>query len=81
MISKFEQKKGLNLKESKRACLKLLEAIQRQRKILSGISETEISIECLMEDEDFSESFTREIMINAASEIFGEINNHFSSFK
>jgi len=27
-----------------------MEVIQRQRKILSGISESDISIECLMED-------------------------------
>lgn len=40
MAKKFEEKKGLNIKESKRACLKLLEAIQKQRKILSGIHET-----------------------------------------
>ena len=31
-----------------------MEVIQRQRKILSGISESDISIECLMEDEDLS---------------------------
>lgn len=59
MAAKFEAKKGLNVKENKRACVKLIEAIQKQRKILSGISETDISIECLMEDEDFSEHFTR----------------------
>lgn len=38
VASKFEEKKGLNIRESKRACLKLIEAIQKQRKILSGIN-------------------------------------------
>lgn len=37
MAKKFEQKKGLNVKENKRACIKLMDAIQKQRKILSGI--------------------------------------------
>lgn len=50
MAAKFQDKKGLNIRENKRACVKLTEAIQKQRKILSGIAETDISIECLMED-------------------------------
>lgn len=36
-----------------------MDVIQRQRKILSGISETDISIECLMEDEDLFEPLSR----------------------
>lgn len=36
-----------------------MHAIQKQRKNLSGISETDISIECLMEDEDLFESLSR----------------------
>ena len=44
--------------------------IQRQRKILSGITETEVSIECLMEDEDICENFSRDLMKELAQEIF-----------
>lgn len=40
-----------------------MEAIEKQRKILSGINETEIVIESLMEDEDICEVFTRDIML------------------
>lgn len=46
----FKQKTGLDLNENKKACLKLMEIIQKQRKILTGINETDIVIECLMED-------------------------------
>ena len=66
----FKTKTGLDLYENKKACLKLLETIQRQRKILSGINETEVSIECLMEDEDICENFSRDLMKELAQEIF-----------
>lgn len=36
-----------------------MEAIQRQRKIISGINSTDISIECFMEDEDLCETLSR----------------------
>lgn len=58
----FQEKQGLDLKENKKACLKLLEVIQRQRKILSGIHESDISIECLMEDEDINEPISRKLI-------------------
>ena len=58
----FKQKTGLDLHENKKAVLKLLETLQKQRKMLTGLHESDISIECLMEDEDISEPISRETM-------------------
>lgn len=60
--------------------MKLLEAIQKQRKILSGINETEIVIESLMEDEDLSETFTRDTMIEEAQEVFDSFKELLVTF-
>lgn len=60
--------------------MKLLEAIQKQRKILSGINETEIVIESLMEDEDLSETFTRDMMIEEAQEVFDSFKELLVTF-
>lgn len=49
----------LNLMESKKAVLKLMENIEKQRKVLSGIAEHDLNIECLMEDEDLYYSMKR----------------------
>ena len=72
LSSKFQTQTSLDINDNKKAQIKLIEAIQKQRKILSGINETEISIECLMEDEDFSEPLSRAIMASVASSIFEE---------
>jgi molecular chaperone DnaK (HSP70) len=40
---------GLDLSENRKAIVKLMESIERQRKILSGNIEHDLSIECLME--------------------------------
>lgn len=39
----------IEVKESKKATIKLLESIERQRKILSGNSEYDFNIDCLLE--------------------------------
>lgn len=57
-----------------------MEAIQKQRKILSGINETEIVIESLMEDEDISEVFTRDIMLNESQEVLAQFKDLLVSF-
>ena len=46
----FEQKTQLDLSENRKAVVKLMEYIERQRKILSGNSEFELSCEYLMEE-------------------------------
>jgi molecular chaperone DnaK (HSP70) len=55
-----EQSGGLNPKESKKAQIRLFEAIEKQRKVLSANSDAPVNVEYLMEDVDFNHSFKRE---------------------
>ena len=43
-----------------KAKLRILDAIERMRKVLSANTEASINIECLLEDEDMSYTLTRE---------------------
>jgi hypothetical protein len=45
--------------ENKKAVIKLLENIEKQRKVLSGNFDHDLNIECLLENEDFSYSMNR----------------------
>jgi molecular chaperone DnaK (HSP70) len=49
----------MNLMENKKSVLKLLESIERQRKILSGVHEHDLSIECILEDYDLAYTMKR----------------------
>ena len=46
--------------KNEKAKLRLLDAIERLRKMLSANTEAQISIECLMEDEDLHYNLKRE---------------------
>eukprot|EP00929_Paragymnodinium_shiwhaense_P058004 TRINITY_DN29056_c0_g1_i1.p1 TRINITY_DN29056_c0_g1~~TRINITY_DN29056_c0_g1_i1.p1 ORF type:complete len:816 (-),score=208.45 TRINITY_DN29056_c0_g1_i1:178-2625(-) len=56
----FEKKTGLRVLESKKAILKLEDAVTKTKKILSANNEADLVCECLMEDEDFASKITRE---------------------
>lgn len=56
----FNSKYGCDPREAPRVRSRLLDAIEKARKVLSGIKETDISIECLMEDEDLHRHLARE---------------------
>ena len=71
----------MNLQENKKACIKLMENLEKKRKILSGIHETDLEIECLMEDEDLSLTLSREKMLEYSSDFFNQIQNLFMQFK
>lgn len=70
---KFEKKYGCDPRENKRARLRLLDAIEKMRKLLSGNKEADISCESLMEDEDLKQHFTREEF----EELIGEFVTNF----
>lgn len=50
----------ISVMESKKAVLKLLEGIEKQRRVLSGNHEYDFNIDCLLEDNDFSYTMKRE---------------------
>lgn len=56
----FNKQNGLNPKKSDKAKLRLLDAIEKQRKVLSANSDSTINIEYLMEDCDLNQHLTRE---------------------
>jgi heat shock protein 4 len=58
--AKFKAQHGCDIMKNEKAKLRMLDAIQKMRNTLSANSEAPISIECLMDDEDFSAVYTRE---------------------
>lgn len=59
----FEKKVGCNPLSSKKAAFKLEEAVTKTKKILSANNEAQLSVECLMEDEDFGSTITRDVFL------------------
>lgn len=56
----FKKKHGCDLKTSPRCRLRMLDAIEKARKLLTANKVTDINCESLMDDEDFQRHFTRE---------------------
>eukprot|EP00331_Platyophrya_macrostoma_P004412 CAMPEP_0176425616 /NCGR_PEP_ID=MMETSP0127-20121128/11484_1 /TAXON_ID=938130 /ORGANISM="Platyophrya macrostoma, Strain WH" /LENGTH=788 /DNA_ID=CAMNT_0017806789 /DNA_START=42 /DNA_END=2408 /DNA_ORIENTATION=+ len=56
----FNQANGLNPIKSEKARLRLFDAIEKQRKVLSANSEASVNLEYLMEDCDLNHTLTRE---------------------
>lgn len=56
----FTKKVGADPRKNIRSRLRMLDAIEKQRKILSGITECTIHIESLLEDEDLHKNLKRE---------------------
>lgn len=56
----FQQKFGCDPRKNVRTRLRMLDAIEKQRKILCGNKESTLNIECLMEDEDLYRNIKRE---------------------
>lgn len=58
--NEFERKTGCDPRENPRARLRMLDGIEKMRKLLSGNKEAEINLECLMDDTDFRKLMTRD---------------------
>jgi molecular chaperone DnaK (HSP70) len=61
------------LADSKKAYVKLMESIEKQRKMLSGNLESDINIEYLMEDNDLNYCMKREKFEELATPILDEV--------
>jgi len=57
--AQFNKKVGCDPLSNKKAAFKLEDAVTKTKKILSANSEAGLSVECLMEDEDFGSQMTR----------------------
>jgi heat shock protein 4 len=67
--------------ESKKAYVKLMESIERQRKILSGNLEHDLNIEYLMEENDLNYTMTRDQFEKVCEPIFNEIKKVLTKVK
>jgi heat shock 70kDa protein 4 len=56
----FSKKYGCDPRDDKRARLRMLDSIEKVRKLLTANKEAEINCESLMEDQDFRKLFTRQ---------------------
>jgi len=57
--AQFKKKHGCDPLTNKKASFKLEDAVTKTKKILSANSEAGVSVECLMEDEDFQSNMNR----------------------
>ena len=72
----FTKKYGADPRKNIRARLRMLDVIEKQRKILSGNKEATIHLEALLEDEDLHKNLQRsdfEELINPMIEKFTEV--------
>lgn len=60
LASEFEKKYGCDPKSSPRCRLRLLDSIEKVRKLLTANKEADVHCEALMEDEDLHRHLTRE---------------------
>lgn len=72
---------GCDLAENRKAVLKLMESIEKQRKILSGNSEHDLNIEYLMEENDLHFTMKREQFEQISQPIFAAIVEVLSRMK
>ena len=71
--AEFAKKYGCDPRNDKRCRLRMLDAIEKMRKLLTANKEAEINCESLMEDNDFRKIFTRkelESLMNPLMEEF-----------
>ena len=64
---------GCDITESKKAVVKIMENIEKQRKILTGNKEHELNLEYLMEDNDLHYNMKREQFEQISEPIFAAI--------
>jgi heat shock protein 4 len=72
---------GSDISENRKAIVKLMEQIERQRKILSGNIEHDVSIEYLMDECDLSYTMRREKLEEISQPIFKAIVEHLTKIR
>lgn len=74
-LDKFNAKYKVDLSDNPKALYRLMEAIEKQRKILTANIEAALSIECLYEDIDFTYMMTREEFEKIAAKTLTSLEN------
>ena len=65
---------GCDLSENRKAVVKLMEYIEKQRKILTGNNEFELSCEYLMEETDLQYTMRRDEFIKVSQPVFTQLD-------
>jgi heat shock protein 4 len=71
----------MDIFESRKAVVKLVESIERQRKILSANSEYTMNLEYLMEENDLNHTLKREEFEKLAEPVFDNIASVLEKIK
>lgn len=77
----FNDKYGLSFINNQKARLRILDFIEKQRKVLSGNQEAGINVECLYEDEDLNHTLNREEYYKMVDPFFQNIKNELNILK
>jgi len=72
--AQFKKKVGCDPLSNKKAAFKLEDAVVKTKKILSANSEATMSVECLMEDEDFGSNISRDVFLEMCKPMMGKVN-------
>ena len=81
LAEEFFKKYGCDPRESPRCRLRLLDAIEKMRKLLSGNKEADVNCEALMEDEDLRRHFTRDEFEELIAPFVAEFRQTLDTFK
>lgn len=77
----FNDKYGLSFINNQKARLRILDFIEKQRKVLSGNQEASINVECLYEDEDLNHTLNREEYYKMVDPFFQNIKDELNILK
>lgn len=72
---------GLDIMDNKKAFVKLMEVVEKQRRILSANTEYTLNLDCLMEEEDFSFNMTREHFEKLIEPVLSRLGNILQKHK
>lgn len=77
----FQDKYGLSYINNAKCRLRMLDFIEKQRKVLSGNSEASINVESLMEDEDLNYVITREEYQKMVGGVLDQMKEYLQKLK
>lgn len=77
----FEKKTGCDVLSSKKALIKLEDAVTKMKKILSANSESSISCECLMDDQDFGSHIDRTDFLDMCKPMMKKVSDVLEAVK
>ena len=74
-LNMFEKKHRVDLRESPKSIFRLLESIEKQRKVLTANPEAPCSIDCLYEEIDFNHLLNREEFESINQSVIQQLSN------